>query len=114
MTSRTTIPWTDARAVGTIEPVPPLLRQIMGAHMTHRTVPRAFLRSIALSGGLVLLAVIAATGSSHAAGAKVRPNPYAYLPKVPSFTVVSTSVKDGYRLPPAQLSGVFGAPGGKD
>jgi Raf kinase inhibitor-like YbhB/YbcL family protein len=82
--------------------------------MTHRTVPRAFLRSIALSGGLVLLAVIAAAGSSHAAGAKVRPNPSAYLPKVPSFTVVSTSVKDGHRLPPAQLSGVFGAPGGKD
>jgi Raf kinase inhibitor-like YbhB/YbcL family protein len=41
-------------------------------------------------------------------------DPYAYLPKVPSFTVVSSTVKDGQPLPAAQLSGVFGAPGGKD
>jgi Raf kinase inhibitor-like YbhB/YbcL family protein len=42
------------------------------------------------------------------------PNPYAYLPKVPSFKVVSTTVKNGRPLPLAQLSGIFGVPGGKD
>jgi Raf kinase inhibitor-like YbhB/YbcL family protein len=42
------------------------------------------------------------------------PNPYAYLPKVPSFKVVSTTVKNGRPLPVAQLSGIFGVPGGKD
>jgi len=41
-------------------------------------------------------------------------DPYAHLPKVPSFTVVSSTIKDGQPLPAAQLSGVFGVPGGKD
>ena len=82
--------------------------------MTHRYVSRALLRSIALSGAVGLFAIVAATGSGAAAGGKARPNPYAYLPKVPSFTLTSTSVKNGHRLPTAQLSGVFGVPGGKD
>ena len=43
-----------------------------------------------------------------------RPNPYEFLPKVPSFTVVSTTVRNGHPLPVAQLSGIFGVPGGKD
>jgi Raf kinase inhibitor-like YbhB/YbcL family protein len=43
-----------------------------------------------------------------------RPNPYQFLPKVPSFTVVSTTVRNGHPLPVAQLSGIFGVPGGKD
>jgi Raf kinase inhibitor-like YbhB/YbcL family protein len=43
-----------------------------------------------------------------------RPNPYEFLPKVPSFTVVSTTVRNGHPLPLAQLSGIFGVPGGKD
>jgi Raf kinase inhibitor-like YbhB/YbcL family protein len=43
-----------------------------------------------------------------------RPNPYEFLPKVPSFTVVSTNVRNGHPLPLAQLSGIFGVPGGKD
>ncbi|CAM3719151.1 YbhB/YbcL family Raf kinase inhibitor-like protein [Corallococcus sp. ZKHCc1 1396] len=40
-------------------------------------------------------------------------NPYDALPKVPSFTVTSTDVRDGETLATAQLSGIFGA-GGKD
>ena len=42
------------------------------------------------------------------------PNPYEFLPKVPSFRVVSTTVRDGRPLPTAQLSGIFGVPGGED
>jgi Raf kinase inhibitor-like YbhB/YbcL family protein len=45
---------------------------------------------------------------------KDRPNPYAYLPKVPSFKVASTIVKDGDPLPLAQWSKLFGVPGGED
>jgi Raf kinase inhibitor-like YbhB/YbcL family protein len=39
--------------------------------------------------------------------------PYDALPEAPSFEVVSTDVKDGERLPSAQVSGIFGA-GGDD
>jgi len=42
------------------------------------------------------------------------PDPYQFLPKVPSFQVVSTTVRNGHPLPTAQLSGIFGVPGGKD
>ncbi|MEY9942329.1 YbhB/YbcL family Raf kinase inhibitor-like protein [Streptacidiphilus sp. MAP5-3] len=42
------------------------------------------------------------------------PNPYEFLPKVPSFKVVSATVRNRHPLPLAQLSGVFGVPGGKD
>ncbi|MCS7479384.1 YbhB/YbcL family Raf kinase inhibitor-like protein [Umezawaea endophytica] len=41
-------------------------------------------------------------------------DPFARLPEVPSFTVTSTSVEDGKPLLPAQLSGLFGVPGGQD
>jgi Raf kinase inhibitor-like YbhB/YbcL family protein len=40
-------------------------------------------------------------------------SPYDTLPKVPSFEVTSTDVKDGEALPTPQLSGIFGA-GGED
>lgn len=33
---------------------------------------------------------------------------------VPNFTVTSTDVTDGQALPPAQMSGIFQVPGGKD
>jgi hypothetical protein len=39
--------------------------------------------------------------------------PYDSLPKVPSFELTSTDVKDGEKLPTAQVSGIFGA-GGED
>lgn len=39
--------------------------------------------------------------------------PYDALPKTASFEVTSTDVEDGEQLPPAQVSGIFGA-GGAD
>ncbi|MGK5684163.1 YbhB/YbcL family Raf kinase inhibitor-like protein [Actinoplanes sp. URMC 104] len=41
-------------------------------------------------------------------------DPFARLPEVAGFTVTSTSVKDGEPLPDAQMSGMFGVPGGQD
>lgn len=41
-------------------------------------------------------------------------DPYSDLPEVPSFDVTSTDVKDGGTLGTAQLSGIFGVPGGED
>jgi Raf kinase inhibitor-like YbhB/YbcL family protein len=43
-----------------------------------------------------------------------RLDPYEFLPRVPSFRVISTTVRNGHPLPTAQLSGIFGVPGGKD
>lgn len=42
-----------------------------------------------------------------------RPDPYAELPKLPTFTVTSTSLTDGGPLANAQVSGIMGA-GGQD
>ena len=63
----------------------------------------------------------AASGASAAAGAHGGssrhhdlPNPYEFLPKVPSFTAYSTTAHNGHPLPLAQWSGIFGVPGGKD
>jgi Raf kinase inhibitor-like YbhB/YbcL family protein len=41
------------------------------------------------------------------------PNPYDFLPQVPSFTVTSTDCSDGVALSAPQVSGVMGA-GGED
>jgi hypothetical protein len=41
-------------------------------------------------------------------------DPFWRLPVVPSFTLTSTDITDGEALPPAQMSGIFGVPGGKD
>jgi Raf kinase inhibitor-like YbhB/YbcL family protein len=41
------------------------------------------------------------------------PNPYDFLPEVPSFTVTSTDVSDGAALATPQVSGMMGA-GGED
>jgi Raf kinase inhibitor-like YbhB/YbcL family protein len=41
-------------------------------------------------------------------------DPFARLPVVPNFTVTSTDVTDGQALPPAQMSAIFGVPGGAD
>jgi Raf kinase inhibitor-like YbhB/YbcL family protein len=42
------------------------------------------------------------------------PDPYAYLPKVPSFELTSTSVTNGQPLPLGQFSSILGVPGGED
>jgi Raf kinase inhibitor-like YbhB/YbcL family protein len=42
------------------------------------------------------------------------PNPYEFLPKVPSFRLTSQTVRNFRPLPTPQLSGIFGVPGGKD
>ncbi|OMC11600.1 hypothetical protein A5735_15095 [Mycolicibacter heraklionensis] len=41
------------------------------------------------------------------------PDPYAALPKLPTFTLTSTSLTDGQALGKAQVSGIMGA-GGED
>src|ERR1044072_1022150 len=41
------------------------------------------------------------------------PDPYASLPKLPTFTLTSQSVTDGQRLANPQVSGIMGA-GGED
>ena len=41
------------------------------------------------------------------------PNPYDFLPQVPSFSVTSTDCSDGAELPTPCVSGVMGA-GGED
>ena len=41
-------------------------------------------------------------------------DPFAGLPEVPSFTVTSTTLTDGGGTPAAQMSGIFGVPGGED
>ena len=43
----------------------------------------------------------------------IRPNPYDFLPRVPSFTLTSSDVTDGGVLRMPQVSGVMGA-GGED
>jgi Raf kinase inhibitor-like YbhB/YbcL family protein len=42
------------------------------------------------------------------------PNPYEFLPKVPSFRLTSQTVRHGRPLPLAEWSGILGVPGGKD
>src|SRR4051794_23643754 len=41
-------------------------------------------------------------------------DPFARLPEAAAFVVTSKTVIDGAALPPAQFSGIFGVPGGKD
>ena len=41
-------------------------------------------------------------------------DPFARLPEAGTFTVTSTTVTDGAPFGAAQLSGIFGVPGGKD
>jgi Raf kinase inhibitor-like YbhB/YbcL family protein len=41
-------------------------------------------------------------------------DPFARLPRVPSFTLTSSTVSDGQSVPPAQYSGAMGIPGGED
>jgi Raf kinase inhibitor-like YbhB/YbcL family protein len=41
-------------------------------------------------------------------------DPFARLPRVPSFTLTSSTVADGQPVPAAQYSGAMGIPGGED
>lgn len=41
-------------------------------------------------------------------------DPFARHPEVPSFTLTSTTVADGQAFGAAQMSGLFGVPGGQD
>ncbi len=41
----------------------------------------------------------------------IPPDPYDFLPEVPSFSVTSSDVSDGGVLPMPQVSGVMGAGG---
>ena len=41
-------------------------------------------------------------------------DPFARLPVVPNFTLTSTDAADGQELPAAQMSAIFGVPGGRD
>lgn len=54
------------------------------------------------------------TPAGNDQSASATPDPYRYLPKVPSFTVASTTVADHTALPRPQWSGVFKVPGGQD
>jgi len=86
-------------------------------------------RSTLTAAAGLLIAALAACGTSSGNSAPVttpvaaqapesqqpaKPNPYAFLPKVPSFTLTSATVKEGQPLPTAQLSGIFKVPGGTD
>jgi Raf kinase inhibitor-like YbhB/YbcL family protein len=42
------------------------------------------------------------------------PDPYTFLPEVPSFTLTSSDVEDGGTIPEAHRSAAFGVPGGED
>ena len=44
----------------------------------------------------------------------VPPNPYDFLPQVPAFTLESSEIGHGERLPTPHTSGAMGVPGGED
>lgn len=79
------------------------------------------LAAVAIAVGVSLGSVAAVSATSHTVTAvdadhvHVRPpNPYEFLPKVPSFRLTSQTVRNGRPLPTPQQSGIFGVPGGKD
>lgn len=55
----------------------------------------------------------AAQATPLAQGSNAGCDPLALLPQVPAFQVTSADVHDGEQMPPAQMSGIFGA-GGND
>ena len=76
-------------------------------------------KTVILSVSLLLAGAfaVAKAAPAEAKGPKPHPveicDPYKRLPKVPSFKLTSSDIKDGERLPAAQMSGIFGA-GGQD
>ena len=67
--------------------------------------------------GVTRASATVSSPATHAAAAGARPylpNPYEFMPRVPSFRLASTTVRNGHPIPLAQHSGILGVPGGKD
>jgi hypothetical protein len=72
---------------------------------------------------MTVLALAFVAGAAETAKPAVKPakshpsklcDPFRHMPRVPAFQLTSTDLKEGQRLPDAQMSGLFGVAGGKD
>ena len=79
--------------------------------------------TVVVAAALATAALVASGSASAAPSVHAAPehrfvhslrDPYRFLPKVPGFRLHSTTVTNGRPLPAAQLSKIFGVPGGLD